>query len=268
MLFKFKKMGKTKEEKAAYQAAWYIKNKEKKTKQAKEWHEANKESVSERKRKNYEINKDEINSLNRLEYKENKKNNDFILKKRYSRRKSYNKNKEKELLKNKKFREDNPDYSKDWYQENKIRINKKNEKRMKEDPDYRMTVLMRDRIRKAIKTNSKTGGTIELLGCSIEDLKIRFESMFTEGMTWDCVLDGKIQIDHIIPCCIFDLSKPESQKFCFNFKNLQPLWKEDNRKKGEFISIEDLLKVDRNLLNQKALNRIERYESKQKSQTA
>ena len=37
------------------------------------------------------------------------------------------------------------------------------------------------------------------------------------------------EIDHIKPCASFDLSDPKEQKHCFFYKNLQPLWGEDNR---------------------------------------
>ncbi len=39
-------------------------------------------------------------------------------------------------------------------------------------------------------------------------------------------------IDHIRPCASFDLTDPEQQKVCFNFRNLQPLFAIDNLKKG------------------------------------
>lgn len=39
-------------------------------------------------------------------------------------------------------------------------------------------------------------------------------------------------VDHIIPCSVFDLSEPEQQKICFNYKNLQPLWAIENMKKS------------------------------------
>jgi len=39
-------------------------------------------------------------------------------------------------------------------------------------------------------------------------------------------------MDHIKPCASFDLSKPKEQSKCFHYSNLQPLWAEDNLKKG------------------------------------
>ncbi len=111
-----------------------------------------------------------------------------------------------------------------------------------------------------VTRNEKSGHTIDLLGCSIEFLKKRFESMFTEGMTWENY--GKWHIDHIIPCSIFDLTKPEAQAFCFHYTNLQPLWAKDNLKKHKNIDIEILKKIDKNLLNKKYLDIIMKHETK------
>jgi hypothetical protein len=38
-------------------------------------------------------------------------------------------------------------------------------------------------------------------------------------------------IDHIMPCAIFDLTRPEHQKRCFHFSNLQPMFASKNLKK-------------------------------------
>ena len=52
-------------------------------------------------------------------------------------------------------------------------------------------------------------------------------------MSWDNY--GDWHIDHIIPCAAFDLTDIEQQKKCFNYKNLQPLWAEENLKKLDFL---------------------------------
>lgn len=90
--------------------------------------------------------------------------------------------------------------------------------------------MIRNRVRIALKKNVKSGNTIELLGCSIADLKRHIESQFVVGMTWKN--HGEWHIDHIRPLSSFDLSKPSQQKIACNFKNLKPLWAKENLKKG------------------------------------
>ena len=84
-----------------------------------------------------------------------------------------------------------------------------------------------------IRPGYKSDSTSKLLGCSIDRACDHLESQFTEGMSWDNY--GEWHIDHIIPCSFFDLTKPSHQKLCFNWKNLQPLWAEDNMSKGNKI---------------------------------
>jgi len=76
----------------------------------------------------------------------------------------------------------------------------------------------------------KSGSTLDLLNCTVEYLKLHLSSQFKEGMTWDN--HGEWHIDHIRPCCSFDLSIEANQYICFNYSNLQPLWREDNWSKG------------------------------------
>ncbi len=42
---------------------------------------------------------------------------------------------------------------------------------------------------------------------------------------------GEWEIDHIIPVSSFDFSIKQNIFECFNFRNLQPLWKIENRAK-------------------------------------
>jgi len=121
---------------------------------------------------------------------------------------------------------------------NKREINKKhnyylknyNYNKRKTNICFKLLVNLRTRIWFALKRNIKSLKTIELIGCSLEFLRKHLESQFKEGMSWSNY--GKWHIDHIKPCASFDLSKREQQRKCFHYKNLQPLWAEDNLKKG------------------------------------
>jgi len=74
----------------------------------------------------------------------------------------------------------------------------------------------------------------ELIGCSISAFRAHLESKFSDGMNW---ADGGWDIDHIIPCAVFNLSDPEQQKRCFHYSNTQPLWKLDNLRKHSKIVV-------------------------------
>jgi Prasinovirus endonuclease VII len=77
----------------------------------------------------------------------------------------------------------------------------------------------------------KAGRTFELIGCTPQFLKEYLESKFKQGMSW---ANRKLwHIDHAIPCAAFDLTDPQQQRACFNYKNLQPLWAMENLRKGE-----------------------------------
>lgn len=113
-----------------------------------------------------------------------------------------------------------------WKDKNKSKVNHFNIKLRK---------ILRKRIWDALKGNSKTKSTLELLGCSIENLKLHLESKFTEGMSWENHGQFGWHIDHVLPCNNFDLTDPEQQKKCFHYSNLQPLWWRDNITKSDKI---------------------------------
>lgn len=78
---------------------------------------------------------------------------------------------------------------------------------------------------------------IKLLDFSAADLHAHLERQFTEGMTWERFMAGEIEIDHIIPVSFFRPKAIDSAEFrmCWNLKNLQPLWRLDNRLKRDTL---------------------------------
>jgi hypothetical protein len=106
-------------------------------------------------------------------------------------------------------------------------------KRKKSDPEFKIMKTLRSRLNNALKRqdSSKCKSTIELTGCSITFLKSYLEERFTCGMSWSN--HGEWHIDHIKPCCKFNLLDVNQQVECFHYTNLQPLWAIDNLKKGD-----------------------------------
>lgn len=151
------------------------------------------------------------------------KNIDYI---RKSKLKSYYNNHEKSKERARKYKRNNQEKLKT---QNRIYANNK----YHNDLNYRLVRLLRGRITKAIKRNSKYSTSLKLLGCSIEELKFHLEKQFTKGMSWENY--GKWHIDHIKPCASFNLSLEAEQKICFHFTNLQPLWAKDNIRKSNKI---------------------------------
>ena len=112
--------------------------------------------------------------------------------------------------------------------------NNKYEKHKKQvDPEFRIMCVLRSRVRCAVRDQftKRAYKTEELVGCSVAYLIGYLESQFDDKMTWDNYGKDGWHIDHIKPCAAFDLTKPEEQKKCFHYKNLQPLWWPDNIRK-------------------------------------
>jgi hypothetical protein len=162
------------------------------------------------------------------------------------------------------WRQNNPDYHKEWVNNNKDKDNerKKNhyelnrdkyiqrstdyrknnkdhvnqvvrdyrKKRFSEDEVFKMTFNVRRRIRDILKLKGeiKKETTFEIIGCTPKELLEHIQSQFKDGMSWDNY--GMWHIDHIIPLSSGKTIN-EVKKLC-HYTNLQPLWAEDNLRKS------------------------------------
>ena len=205
------------EKKKQYQKEYYLNNKEKQRQYRKEYRLNNKEKKKQYDKKWYLDNKEKRKQYQK-EYRLNNKE-----KQRQYEKKWYLDNKEKVNQKCKQWRLNNKEYSKKY-------LSKYEKKRRKIDPNFKLIKYTRSRIWSGLKGRYKSKSTIKLLGCSIEECWQHLESKFQPGMTREN--HGLWHVDHIRPCASFDLTDPEQQKICFHYTNLQPLWAEDNLKKG------------------------------------
>lgn len=104
----------------------------------------------------------------------------------------------------------------------------------KQTSETKLKRLLRARIYNAIKRQGpghKAKSTMELIGCTIPELRRHLESKMANGMSWANY--GEWHVDHIRPCASFNLQQAVQQAECFHYSNLQPLWGSDNISKGD-----------------------------------
>lgn len=123
-------------------------------------------------------------------------------------------------------------YKKKWYKNNPNYMTNYDKKRKKIDPEYKLWKNIRNRTSNYLKLENinKNNSTYELIGLMPNELKIYLESKFIDGMSWDNYGLYGWHIDHKIPLSSAK-TEDEIYKLC-HYTNLQPLWSEDNLKKG------------------------------------
>lgn len=103
----------------------------------------------------------------------------------------------------------------------------------------RMAWFAQTDIRQAFKHNKSPRWLEECLGYTLAELRSHIEVKLSNSMTWQMYLDGFVVIDHIKPSRLFDMKDPEGFRACWALTNLQPLWTQDNvRKGGKYASDE------------------------------
>ena len=90
-----------------------------------------------------------------------------------------------------------------------------------------MICRTRSRIREVLNTKSKSIQTKKFLGVDNDTFRKWIEYQFLPEMKWT-----KIETDHVQPICLFHVSKYEENKKALNWKNTQPLLKDDHQQKG------------------------------------
>ena len=98
--------------------------------------------------------------------------------------------------------------------------------RIKTDVNFRLIRNTRRRFHHALNGKSKSSSTKEILGIDVDSYRKWIEFQFTPEMNW-----SNIEIDHVKPICMFDVSKDEELKEAFSWKNTQPLLKHIHHQK-------------------------------------
>lgn len=107
--------------------------------------------------------------------------------------------------------------------------NARSRKRRKSNPSERIRNAVSARMWAALKGRSD-GKLFSRLGYSSAELARHLELMFKDGMSWGNY--GDWHVDHIKPCASFDLTVSSEFDECWSLNNLQPLWAEENLRKG------------------------------------
>ena len=106
--------------------------------------------------------------------------------------------------------------------------------REKTDVSFRLIRNSKRRIHHVLNDISKSSSTLDKLGKDVETYRKWTEWQFTPEMNW-----RTLEIDHVKPICLFDVSKEEELKEAFSSKNTQPIIKKIHKQKGiEYNSLD------------------------------
>jgi hypothetical protein len=112
--------------------------------------------------------------------------------------------------------------------------------------------------RNFIKFKSRGTRVLKYLGNDLAGTREWIEGNFMVGMTWENY--GSVWVvDHIVPFRMFNLFDENDLKICWHYKNLMPIFDEDNLKKqgNAFFSFELLHELkDKDIFFKKLYERV------------
>ena len=160
----------------------------------------------------------------------------------------------------KKYYYDNQDRllnkQKMYDKQNRVKVNSNDRMRRQLDINYRLIKNTRCRIYHAFNGKTESSSTLDILGIDTNLYKKWVEYQFTPETNW-----SNIEIDHVKPICMFNVSDDDELKVAFNWKNTQPLLKEVHSQKGvkfnfldyqlQFIKAYQFLKLKEEGFNEK-----------------
>ena len=98
-------------------------------------------------------------------------------------------------------------YDKENRDKMNTRMNEYIKDRIKTEVNFRLIRNTRRRIHHALNGISKSSSTKKILGIDVDSYRKWIEFQFTPEMNW-----SNIEIDHVKPICMFDVSKDEEVK--------------------------------------------------------
>lgn len=118
--------------------------------------------------------------------------------------------------------------------------------------NYRIKKKMGSSLRRFVRGNlinlndACSNPVIQYVGLSRTDFREYLEYQFLEGMSWGNYCSEWV-IDHIAPLPLFNLHKETDLCLCWGFLNMMPMWKSQNKIKGDsldFAKIELLRRIE------------------------
>lgn len=128
----------------------------------------------------------------------------------------------------------------DWIRNNRDKHNVTARKSRLKNPNLAISIRLRNRVRAVFRKRAgarKIYTMEQLVGCTFRELINHLQKYFEEGMTISALMRGEIHLDHQLPCAYFDLTDPNQQLACFNYRNLRPMWAPENIRKSDIIEV-------------------------------